>query len=150
METFCVLLAICVGKSPVSDEFPAQRPVTRSFDVFFDLRLNKRLSKQWWGWWIETPSHHYDIIVMSNIQSLTFSVLLQSFVHRFVIARTCHWVTSHPSVMITVSVLQSLCFTQIQLCRKQPHTRISQNAGSRNTSFGFSKYKKIGFGLTQK
>ena len=37
-------------------EFPAQRPVTRSFDVFFDLRLNKRLSKQSWGWWFETPS----------------------------------------------------------------------------------------------
>ena len=36
-------------------EFPAQRPVTRSFDVFFDLRLNKRLSKQSWGWWFETP-----------------------------------------------------------------------------------------------
>ena len=33
-----------------------QRPVTRSFDVFFDLRLNKRLSKQSWGWWLETPS----------------------------------------------------------------------------------------------
>ena len=33
---------------------PAQRPVTRSFDVFFDLRLNKRLSKQPWGWWFET------------------------------------------------------------------------------------------------
>ena len=33
---------------------PTQRPVTRSFDVFFDLRLNKRLSKQWWGWWFET------------------------------------------------------------------------------------------------
>ena len=27
-------------------DFPTQRPVTRSFDVFFDLRLNKRLSKQ--------------------------------------------------------------------------------------------------------
>ena len=27
-------------------EFPAQRPVTQSFDVFFDLHLNKRLSKQ--------------------------------------------------------------------------------------------------------
>ena len=39
-----------------SGEFPTQRPVTRSFDVFFDLRLNKRLSKQSWGWWIETPS----------------------------------------------------------------------------------------------
>ena len=37
-------------------EFPAQRPVTRSFDVFLDLRPNKRLSKQWWGWWFETPS----------------------------------------------------------------------------------------------
>ena len=35
---------------------PTQRPVTRSFDVFFDLRPNKRLSKQWWGWWFETPS----------------------------------------------------------------------------------------------
>ena len=37
-------------------EFPTQRPVTRSFDVFFVLRLNKRLSKQPWGWWFETPS----------------------------------------------------------------------------------------------
>ena len=37
-------------------EFPTQRPVTRSFYVFFDLRLNKRLSKQSWGWWFETPS----------------------------------------------------------------------------------------------
>ena len=37
-------------------EFPTQRPVTRSFDVFFDLRLNKRLSKQPWGWWFETPA----------------------------------------------------------------------------------------------
>ena len=37
-------------------EFPTQRSVTRSFDVFFDLRLNKRLSKQPWGWWFEPPS----------------------------------------------------------------------------------------------
>ena len=37
-------------------EFPAQRPVTRSFDVFFDLRLNKPLSKQPRGWWFETPT----------------------------------------------------------------------------------------------
>ena len=37
-------------------EFPAQRPVTRSFDVFFDLRLYKRLSKQPLGWWFETPA----------------------------------------------------------------------------------------------
>ena len=56
METFSALLAICAGNSPVTVEFPPQRPVTRSFDVSFDLRLNKRLSKQWWGWWFETPS----------------------------------------------------------------------------------------------
>ena len=46
METFSALLAICAGNSPVSGEFPSQRPVTRSFDIIFDLRLNKQLSKQ--------------------------------------------------------------------------------------------------------
>ena len=56
METFSALLALCAGNSPVTGEFSSQRPVTRSFDVFFDLRLNKRLSKLWWGWWFETPS----------------------------------------------------------------------------------------------
>ena len=56
METFLALLAICAGNLAVPGEFPTQRPVTRSFDVFFDLRLNKRLSKQWWGWWFETLS----------------------------------------------------------------------------------------------
>ena len=56
METFSALLAICAGNSPVTGEFPTQRPVTRSFDVFFDLHLNKRLSKQSWGWWFETSS----------------------------------------------------------------------------------------------
>ena len=56
METFSALLAICAGNSPVSGEFPTQRSVTRSFDVSFDLRLNKRLSKQSWGWWLETLS----------------------------------------------------------------------------------------------
>ena len=54
METFSALLAICTGNSPVSGECPSQRPVTRSFDIYFDLRLNKRLCKQSWGWWLET------------------------------------------------------------------------------------------------
>ena len=56
METFSALLAICAGNSPVPGEFPTQRPVTRSFDVFFDLRLNKQLTKKSWGWWFETLS----------------------------------------------------------------------------------------------
>ena len=47
METSSALLVLCEGNSPVTGEFPARRPLTRSFDVFFDLRLNKRLSKQW-------------------------------------------------------------------------------------------------------
>ena len=57
MEIFSALLALCAGNSPVSGEFPTQRPVTRSFDIFSDLRLNKLLSKHWWGRWFETPSH---------------------------------------------------------------------------------------------
>ena len=56
METFSALLAICARNSLVPGEFPTRRPVTRSFDVFFDLRLNKRLSKQSWGWWFQMPS----------------------------------------------------------------------------------------------
>ena len=56
METFSALLALCVGNSPFIGEFPSQRPVTRSFDVFFDLRPNKRLSKHSWGWGFEIPS----------------------------------------------------------------------------------------------
>ena len=58
--------SICAGNSPVPGEFPAQKPVTRSFAVFFDLRLNKRLSKLSCGWWFETQSrllwrHRYDV-----------------------------------------------------------------------------------------
>ena len=56
METFSALLALCAGNSPVTGEFPSQRPVTRSFDVFFHLCLNKQLSKQTWGWRFEPPS----------------------------------------------------------------------------------------------
>ena len=55
METFSALLAY-VGNSPVTSEFSSQRSVTRSFDVFFDLRLNKRFSKQPRRRWFGTPS----------------------------------------------------------------------------------------------
>ena len=55
MEKFYALLALCEGNSPATDEFPSQRPVTWSLDVFFDLHLNKQLSKQSIRWWFETP-----------------------------------------------------------------------------------------------
>ena len=57
-------------------EFPAQRPVTRSFDVFFDLRFNKRLGKQSWGWLFGRQCTHYDVSVMI---STLFVTTLQSW-----------------------------------------------------------------------
>ena len=66
METFSALLALCEGNSPVTGEFPTQRPVTRSFDVFFDLRLNKRLSKPSGRRWFETPSRSSYVTVMDG------------------------------------------------------------------------------------
>ena len=76
-------------------EFPTQRPVTRSFDVFFDLRLNKRLSKQPWGWWFETISCSLwrqcnEIVLRWMPQDLTVTqlTLLQ-------VMDCCHQVTSH-------------------------------------------------------
>ena len=67
MEAFSALLALCAGNSSVTGEFPAQRPVTRSFDIFFDLRLNKRLSIREAG---DLRRHraHYDVIVMRMLQ----------------------------------------------------------------------------------
>ena len=50
METFSTLLALCEGNTPLTGGFPSQRPVTQSFDVFFDLHLNKRLCKQSRRW----------------------------------------------------------------------------------------------------
>ena len=90
METFSALLAIDAGNSPVPGEFLAQRPVTRSFRIFFDLRLNTLLSKQSWGWWFEMLSRplwsHCDVLV-GNIVNLcqikaaftTIPVFLLSF-----------------------------------------------------------------------
>ena len=74
METFSALLAICAGNSPVPGEFPAQRPVTRkmSFDVFFDPHPNKRLSKQPWGWWFETPSRQLSVWYKTKFGSQNF------------------------------------------------------------------------------
>ena len=76
METFAALQAICAGNSPVTGGFPTQRPVTRSFDVFFDLRLNKRLSREAGDW--RRYRAHYDVIVM---RSVCMSVLTPFITH---------------------------------------------------------------------
>ena len=56
MGTFSSLLALCEGNSPVTGGFPSQMPLTQSFDILFDLRLYKRLSKLEKRRWFETPS----------------------------------------------------------------------------------------------
>ena len=58
MEIYSALLAICESNPPVTGGFPSKRPVTRSFDVFVDMRLVKRLSIQRRRWWIETLSRY--------------------------------------------------------------------------------------------
>ena len=61
------LLALCEGNPPVTGGFPSQRPVARSFDILFGLRLNKRLNKRLRGRWFDTPSRslwrHCNVIV---------------------------------------------------------------------------------------
>ena len=64
METFSSLLALCAGNLPVTGEFPSQRPVTRNFDVFFDQRLYKRLSKNPNASDLRRHSFHYVVAVM--------------------------------------------------------------------------------------
>ena len=63
-------LALCAGNYQVIGEFSVQKSVTRSFDIIFDLRLNKCLSKQSWGWWFKTPScslwRHCNVICHSR------------------------------------------------------------------------------------
>ena len=78
METFSALLAICAGNSPVIGEFLAQRPMTRSFDVFFDLRLNKRLGNKGKAGDLRRHRTHYDVTVMQLYQWLHESLDLVS------------------------------------------------------------------------
>ena len=64
MKRFSALLALCEGNPPATGRFPPQRPVKWSFNVFFDLRLNKPLSKQSGGGDLRHHRACYDVIVM--------------------------------------------------------------------------------------
>ena len=74
------LLALCRGNSPVTGGFRSQRPVTRSFDVFCDLRLNKLLSKLSRRSWFETPSRS----LWRRCNALCMHVRLYFYVQRAV------------------------------------------------------------------
>ena len=71
-ETFSALLNFCAGNSPVTGELPSQRPVTRSFHVFFDLHPSKRLTKQSWDWLFETLFELSQCYIVITVKSLTF------------------------------------------------------------------------------
>ena len=75
------------GEFTGAGEFPSQRPVTRSFDVFFDRRLNKQLSKQPWGWWFETPSWS----LWHQCNENTFQFFLKSFSMQKFEAKITQW-----------------------------------------------------------
>ena len=100
--------------SPVPGEFPAKRPVTRSFDVFFDLRLNKQLSKQSWGWWFETLSRplwrHCN--AMSSIPHSPF-LLNMSAVYSLRIRYI--WHVSHESKLAAMDRCSWLCTVEMNM-----------------------------------
>ena len=60
METFSVLLALCAGNSPVTDEFPSQRASNADFDVDPHELLNKQLNDRWF----DTTWRSYDVNLM--------------------------------------------------------------------------------------
>ena len=121
METFSTLLAICAGNSPVPGEFPVQTPVTQTFDVFFDLRLNKRLSKQWWGCWFETLSlplwRHSNGITCGAASSDTS---WHCYYSRFLPLVTC------PNVLLLKNVEKHFLNTSIHL-NAFNHLKCTQN-----------------------
>ena len=68
METLSALLTRCARNSPVTGESPLQRTLTRSFDVFFDLRLNKRLFNNRDAGDLRRHRAHYDVTIMAWIR----------------------------------------------------------------------------------
>ena len=78
------LLALCEGDPMATGGFPSQRPVTRSFDVFSDLRLNQRLSKQSRHRWFDTPLRSlwrlYNVELISLYENVVFWHKHQRFI----------------------------------------------------------------------
>ena len=68
LDTFPALLTLCAGISPITGEFPSQRPLTRSFDAFIDLRLNKRFRNNREAGDLRRHRAHYDVNAMYIIQ----------------------------------------------------------------------------------
>ena len=83
METFSALLALCAGNSPVTGEFPSQRPVTRSFDIFYDVTVmlsnnmvSNDLARCWCSFFIILQSKFNCGYVITSIIKCMMNVLI--------------------------------------------------------------------------
>ena len=147
MKTFSVLLALCARNSPVTGEFPAQRPVTRSFYVFFDLRLDKRLGKQWWGWWFETPARqlwsHCNGMFADPLNSIGPTLSKYHFVTRHLRSNTAllEWITPSSYGMICFC-RSKFCFPRGSMSRVNLIlvSLVCKNASCRKTSTYYSTH----------
>ena len=101
MKTFSALLAICAGNSPVPGEFPAQRPVTRSFDVLFDLRLNKRSVNNREAGDLRRYGALYDVIVMISL--LIYAISCYSIMALSCSLWTCYMHNYLPMAILLLS-----------------------------------------------
>ena len=140
MATFSALLDLCAGNSPVTGELHTQRPVKLSFDAFFDMRLNKRLSKQSFGWWFETPLHslwRHCIMQANDSRSI-------KFVWNVFINQTWYWslkASSGGIVMATVKLVTD-CNDYIYVTLPK-YTRQWWEARRMSVSHGVSDHRQF-------
>ena len=136
---FCALPALCAGDSPVAGEFPSQKPVTRSFGVFFHLCLNKRLSKQLWGWWFETPSgslwRHCDVTSVTATWTMVFGCELSY--RRTLLALVISRPDMAPSVLVTGQEVRASFILFVNFANR------SKNQLNNSQTFEKCQYTKI-------
>ena len=81
------IFRVCEGNPPISGDLRSHRPATHGFRVFFDLPLNKRLSKHSWCWWFETPAsslwrycNDNDVNMAKSIRVAKFLLWIRQYV----------------------------------------------------------------------
>ena len=148
MEAFSALLAPCEGNPLVNGGFSSQRPVTQSFYVFFDLRLNKRLRKQSRRQWFETHHTHYDVSVMaiSNTGSAA-KVFVRHIEWRHLVSKgdTESFQHTDLSQQAYLTLLSALCL--LMACRRWRQCLDPVYIRGRNVDFVFHLNSVYGMSL---
>ena len=136
MEAFSALLAICAGNSPAPGEFPAQRPVTRSFDVLICVWMNGWVNNREAGD-LGRYSAHYDVIVIGNSQFIHYQRNYGIFGKRDRNTQIWHfdfleiaWHQPHTSIVISMQLSHALLWTKngnLQCPKVKIHNKIFRN-----------------------